>query len=319
MTRRVAAVDCGTNSIRLLVADRLPNGRLVDIVRRMDIVRLGHGVDKTGRIDPAAMERTLTKCREYAGQCTELGAEAVRFVATSASRDASNAADFVAGVREAFAAFDIEPEVVAGVEEAQLSYAGATGDVAADGGEAPYLVVDIGGGSTELVRGDGHVEQAVSMDMGCVRMTERYFSAASADPPTAEQVAAATADIDALVDEAARSVDLTGIGTLVGVAGSVTTLTAYALRLPAYQPDAIHLARLDVPTTLATCAEVLAMTREQRAAIPSMHPGRVDVIGAGALVWSRIVRRVAAGSAITDVVTSEHDILDGIALSLNGG
>ena len=300
MTRRVAAVDCGTNSIRLLVADRLPNGRLVDIVRRMDIVRLGHGVDKTGRIDPAAMERTLTKCREYAGQCTELGAEAVRFVATSASRDASNAADFVAGVREAFAAFDIEPEVVAGVEEAQLSYAGATGDVAADGGEAPYLVVDIGGGSTEFVRGDGHVEQAVSMDMGCVRMTERYFSAASADPPTAEQVAAAT-------------------GTLVGVAGSVTTLTAYALRLPAYQPDAIHLARLDVPTTLATCAEVLAMTREQRAAIPSMHPGRVDVIGAGALVWSRIVRRVAAGSAITDVVTSEHDILDGIALSLNGG
>jgi exopolyphosphatase/guanosine-5'-triphosphate,3'-diphosphate pyrophosphatase len=260
MTRRVAAVDCGTNSIRLLVADRLPNGRLVDIVRRMDIVRLGHGVDKTGRIAPAAMERTLAKCREYAGQCAELGAEAVRFVATSASRDASNAAEFVAGVRE-----------------------------------------------------------AVSMDMGCVRMTERYFSAASADPPTAEQVAAATADIDALVDEAARTVDLTGIGTLVGVAGTVTTLTAYALRLPAYQPDAIHLARLDLATTLATCAEVLAMTREERSAIPSMHPGRVDVIGAGALVWSRIVRRVAAGSAITDAVTSEHDILDGIALSLNGG
>lgn len=316
MTRRVAAVDCGTNSIRLLVADRLPNGRLVDIVRRMDIVRLGHGVDKTGRIDPAAMERTLTKCREYAGQCTELGAEAVRFVATSASRDASNAADFVAGVREAFAAFDIEPEVVAGVEEAQLSYAGATGDVAADGGEAPYLVVDIGGGSTELVRGEVDVEAARSVDVGCVRMTERHLRS---DPPTEAEIAAATADIDAAVEIAVAAVDVRPTRTLVGLAGSVTTIAAQVLHLPAYDPEAIHLSRATPAQVQQACAELLAMTRAQRAELGFMHPGRVDVIGAGALVWSRVIDRVRAATGLGEdlpVITSEHDILDGIAHSL---
>jgi exopolyphosphatase/guanosine-5'-triphosphate,3'-diphosphate pyrophosphatase len=235
MTRRVAAIDCGTNSIRLLIADVLEPGRLGDVVRRMEIVRLGHGVDKTGRIDDAAMERTLAMCRTYAAQCLEHGVEATRFVATSASRDAANADVFVAGVTEAFAAFGTVPEVVSGTEEATLSFRGATGDVAASGAAAPYLVVDIGGGSTELVRGghDGSVS-AVSVDVGCVRMTERHFAS---DPPTADQIAAAVADIDAALDEGQARVDLAGIHTLVGVAGSVTTLTAHALRLPRYQPE----------------------------------------------------------------------------------
>lgn len=314
MTRRVAAIDCGTNSIRLLIADVLGPGRLGDVVRRMEIVRLGHGVDKTGRIDDAAMERTLAMCRTYAAQCLDNGVEATRFVATSASRDAQNADIFVAGVRAAFAAFGTVPEVVSGTEEATLSFRGATGDVAASGAAAPYLVVDIGGGSTELVRGghDGTV-QAVSVDVGCVRMTERYFVS---DPPTADQIAAAVVDIDAALDEGQAHVDLSGIGTLVGVAGSVTTLTAHALRLPRYQPEVVHLTRLDIPTILDTCADLLAMPRGDRAALPYLHPGRVDIIGAGALVWSRVVQRVVAASGVTAAVTSEHDILDGIALSI---
>jgi len=311
---RVGAVDCGTNSIRLLVADVEPRAAgLTDVLRRMEIVRLGHGVDRTGAIEPAAMERTLTRCREYAGQCRELGAERVRFVATSASRDASNAADFVAGVREAFAEYDVAPEVVTGEEEASLSFRGATGDLRAHGIPGPYLVVDLGGGSTEFVRGTLDVDQARSVDIGCVRMTERHLRS---DPPTPAEVAAATADIDAAIDEAATTVDLRGVSALVGLAGSVTTITAQALRLPAYDPERIHLAALPVEQVVAACTELLTMRRADRAALGFMHPGRVDVIGAGALVWRRIVERVHRETGIGQVLTSEHDILDGIALSL---
>lgn len=314
MTPRIAALDCGTNSIRLLVADVVGPGELRDVVRRMEIVRLGYGVDKTGRIDDAAMERTLAMCREYAQQCRELGVGATRFVATSAARDAANAAEFVAGVKAAFADFGTVPEVISGREEAGLSFRGATGDVSASGAPAPYLLVDIGGGSTELVRGRSDVEQVISVDMGCVRMTERHLVG---DPPTPDQIHAATRDVDAILDVAEETVDLSGIGTLVGVAGSVTALTAYTLGLPMYQPERVHLARLDLSTVLGSCDALLRMTRSERAAIPSMHPGRVDVIGAGALVWSRLVRRVADRSpAVTATITSEHDILDGIALSI---
>ena len=311
---RVGAIDCGTNSIRLLIADvDRDTGALSDIVRRVEIVRLGHGVDKTGVIAPEAMARTLAQAREYASQCSELGVQRVRFVATSASRDASNAQEFVAGVREAFAAFGIAPEVITGHEEASLSFRGATGDLQADGIPGPYLVVDIGGGSTEFVRGTDQVEQALSVDVGCVRMTERHLRS---DPPTSAQIAAATSDIEAAIDRVADVVDFQGISALVGLAGSVTTITAHALRLTMYDADKIHLSQLPAARIIDACTSLLSMTRAERAALGFMHEGRVDVIGAGGLVWRTIVQRLQRDVGITNVVTSEHDILDGIALSI---
>jgi exopolyphosphatase / guanosine-5'-triphosphate,3'-diphosphate pyrophosphatase len=311
---RVAAVDCGTNSIRLLVADvDAGSGTVADVLRRMEIVRLGRGVDRTGRIDREAMTRTLTVAREYAQQCTQLDARRVRFVATSASRDASNAGEFVDGVREAFQAFGVAPEVVTGHEEASLSFRGATGDLRRHGIPGPYLVVDLGGGSTEFVRGTDDVEQARSVDIGCVRMTERHLTS---DPPTLHEVAAATRDIDAAISAAAGDVELPGVRALVGLAGSVTTITAHALDLPGYDPERIHGAQLPVDAVVDACTDLLEMTRAERAELPFMHPGRVDVIGAGALVWRRVVERVHAAAGVGQVITSEHDILDGIALSL---
>jgi exopolyphosphatase / guanosine-5'-triphosphate,3'-diphosphate pyrophosphatase len=314
---RVGAVDCGTNSIRLLVADvDRTTGALTDVLRRMEIVRLGYGVDRTGRIDPQAMERTLAMSHEYAGQCASLGAVAVRFAATSASRDAANAGEFVEGVREAFGAFGTTPEVITGDEEAALSFRGATGDVVAAGIDGPYLVVDLGGGSTEFVRGTGSVEAARSVDIGCVRMTERHLHS---DPPTAEEVAAATADVEAAVEAALETVRVDGVRTLVGLAGTVTTVTAQAWAMPTYDAHRIHLAVTPAAQMRAAARELLAMTRAQRAARPFMHPGRVDVIGAGALVWDVVIREVAERSGRGDeltVVSSEHDILDGLALSL---
>ena len=310
---RVGAIDCGTNSIRLLIADVDPgSGSLTDVVRRMEIVRLGHGVDKTGVISSDAMIRTLAQAREYASQCSELGVERVRFVATSASRDATNAQEFVAGVREAFAGFGVAPEVITGHEEASLSFRGATGDLQAEAVPGPYLVVDIGGGSTEFVRGTDEVDQALSVDVGCVRMTERHLRS---DPPTPAQIVAATADIEAAIDRVADVVDFQGISTLVGLAGSVTTITAHALQLTTYDADKIHLSALPADQIIDACTSLLSMTRAERAALGFMHEGRVDVIGAGGLVWRTIVQRLQRDAGVTTVVTSEHDILDGIALS----
>ncbi|RMI02419.1 Ppx/GppA phosphatase family protein [Cellulomonas triticagri] len=312
---RVAAIDCGTNSIRLLVADVDPSaGTLTDLDRRMEVVRLGQGVDRTGRIAPEALERTLDATRRYAAICADLGVEAVRFVATSASRDAENRDEFVAGVR---AALGVEPEVIGGVEEAELSFRGATGVLGATH-PGPYLVVDLGGGSTEVVLGTTTPQAAYSMDVGCVRITERHLRS---DPPAADEIAAAEADVRAALDVAAQHVPLGQAVTLVGLAGSVTTITAHALGLPAYDPAAIDGAVLPVDAVVAACDDLLARDRDARAALGFMHPGRVDVIGAGALVWRAVVQRVqaeveAAGGTLTQVVTSEHDILDGIAWSI---
>lgn len=312
---RVAAIDCGTNSIRLLVADVDPAaGTLRDLDRRMEVVRLGQGVDRTGRIAPEALARTLDASRRYAQVCADLGVEAVRFVATSASRDAENRDDFVGGVRSALG---VEPEVIGGVEEAALSFRGATG-VLGGAHPGPYLVVDLGGGSTEVVLGSDTPEAAFSMDVGCVRITERHLRS---DPPTRDEVAAAEADVRAALDLAARHVPLGRTGTLVGLAGSVTTVTAHALRLPAYDPTAIDGSVLGVDEVVRACDDLLALDRASRAALGFMHPGRVDVIGAGALVWREVVQRVraevaAGGGALSSVVTSEHDILDGIAWSI---
>lgn len=310
---RVAGIDCGTNSIRLLVADVDDQGRLTDLDRRMEVVRLGQGVDRTGRIAPDALERTLDAARRYAAICEELGAERIRFVATSATRDAENRADFVAGVRDALG---VEPEVIDGNQEAALSFRGAT-SVLAGKHPGPFLVVDIGGGSTEVVLGTTSVVASHSMDIGCVRLTERHLHS---DPPTPEEVAAASADVVAALDAAARDVPFGRAATLVGLAGSVTTVTAHVLDLDEYDPREIDGAVLNVDKVLAASRELLTMSRAKRARLPFMHPGRVDVIGAGALVWSDVVSRVradvgAAGGRLRTVVVSEHDILDGITLS----
>ncbi|MDQ3359456.1 MAG: exopolyphosphatase [Actinomycetota bacterium] len=309
---RVGAVDCGTNSIRLLIADVASDRTLVQVSREMEIVRLGQGVDATGRIAPDSMVRTLATAWRYAAACSEAGCASVRFVATSAARDAANAAEFVAGVREAFGAFEVAPEVVSGGEEAALSFVGATGDLRAGGVPAPYLVVDIGGGSTEFVRGAEAVEEAASVDIGSVRMTERHLSG---DPPTEEEVWPALGEIATAIDRAAGQVDFAGVATLVGLAGSVTTVTAHALRLDAYRPEAIHGAELPAELVIEAATELVRMTRAQRAALPYMHPGRVDVIGAGALVWRTVIQRLQRDAGLATVRASEHDILDGIALS----
>ncbi|PZS35771.1 MAG: exopolyphosphatase [Pseudonocardiales bacterium] len=300
---RVAAIDCGTNSIRLLVADLSAAGA-TDVVRRMEIVRLGEGVDRSGAFAPAAIERTRVALADYAAQLRGLGAERVRMVATSASRDVANRADFVDMVRRILGQ---EPEVITGDEEARLSFAGATRSLS--GVAPPYLAVDIGGGSTEFVLGERTVTHAVSVDIGCVRLTERHLHG---DPPTAGEVAAATADARAGVALAARSVPMTAAGTLVGLAGSVTTVAALALGLPAYDPARIQHARIGYDRVAEVTGMLLKATRRERAALTVMHPGRVDVIGAGALVLRTVMEDVGA----TSVVASEHDILDGIADSM---
>lgn len=312
---RVAAIDCGTNSIRLLVADLdTTAGTLTDVTRLMEVVRLGQGVDKTGRLAPEALARTLDATARYGQICRDLGAERIRFVATSASRDAENRQDFVDGV---VAAIGVEPEVVSGEEEAALSFRGATSVLGA-GHPGPFLVVDLGGGSTELVLGQNAPDRAHSMNVGCVRMTERHLVT---DPPRPEQVAAARADVREALDAAAQIVPLGRARTLVGLAGTVTTVTAHALGLEHYDRNRINGAVLTVPETLAACEDLIARPRDDRAALGFMHPGRVDVIAAGALVWSEVVARAQAdieadGGQLTTVVTSEHDILDGIAWSL---
>ncbi len=309
---RVAAIDCGTNSIRLLVADApdLDSPEpLVDVVRLMEIVRLGEGVDRTGELAPAAIERTRVALDGYARQIVELGTERVRMVATSASRDAGNAADFQAMVETTLG---IPPEVVSGDQEARLSFTGATRGIAADLA-TPYLVVDIGGGSTEFVTGSGTVDHEISVDIGCVRLTERHLHD---DPPTAAQIAAATADITAAVDRALVTVPGKNASTLIGLAGSVTTVTAMALGLTAYDPARIHGARVSYEQVAEVTDRLLGMTRSQRLEIGVMHPGRADVIGAGALILRIIMERAGFTGPAGAVVASEHDILDGIAWSI---
>ena len=297
---RVAAIDCGTNSVRLLVSDGAH-----DVVRRMEIVRLGEGVDRTGRISAGAIARTRKVLEEYAAQVRELGAERVRMVATSATRDASNGHEFQAMVRDVLG---VDPEVISGEEEAHLSFVGAVAGLPAET-EPPYLVVDIGGGSTEFVLGTDDAEAAVSVDIGCVRMTERHLHS---DPPTADEIAAAEADIRAHVDQALAAVPGRRANTLVGLAGSVTTVAGIALGLTTYDADVIHHAKIGYPDVARVTADLLAATRTERLAHGVMHPGRADVIGAGALVLRTVMEQAGAGS----VVASEHDILDGVVFSL---
>jgi exopolyphosphatase / guanosine-5'-triphosphate,3'-diphosphate pyrophosphatase len=326
VTVRVAAIDCGTNSIRLLIADLNPGipgddrqdhaSPLTDVTRQMRIVRLGEGVDRTGRLAEAALDRTMTALREYAGLIADAQPAAVRMVATSATRDAANSQEFTDRV---LGILGVAPEVITGDEEASLSFTGATRELAGtplavEGScPPPYLVTDIGGGSTEFVLGgtDG-VAGARSVNIGCVRLTERHLHG---DPPSAAQIEATVGDIDTALGQVAAAVPAEKARTLVGLAGSVTTVAAIALGLGEYDSVRIHHSMISATRVHEIAARLLAMTRAERAAIPVMHPGRVDVIGAGALILDRIMTRFG----FAEVLVSEHDILDGIAWSLVPG
>jgi exopolyphosphatase/guanosine-5'-triphosphate,3'-diphosphate pyrophosphatase len=300
---RVAAIDCGTNSIRLLIAD-IDGNNFREVVRDMEIVRLGQGVDETGQFHPDAIARTLAAVDKFAAKIAKRGVEKIRFCATSATRDATNRHLFVDGVRERLG---IELEVISGDEEAALSFAGAIKDL--DPSNGPFLVVDIGGGSTEFVFGTSTVEAARSVNIGCVRMTERHFAS---DPATAEQIELARTDIQAAIAQAAAVVPITKAKTLVAVAGTATTVAAAALDLPEYDRYAIHLSRISAQQTHDAATMFATSTREQRLALGYMHPGRVDVIAAGSLVLSEIMKATGA----SEFVASESDILDGMAFSL---
>nr|WP_245241075.1 Ppx/GppA phosphatase family protein [Streptomyces spiramenti] len=301
----------------MLVADVAPDGsRLTSLDRRMEIVRLGQGVDRTGRLAPEALERTFAACRQYAEAISALGVDpaAVRFVATSASRDAENRDEFTAGVRDLLG---VTPEVVTGDEEARLSFTGATRGLPGDGRGGDSLVVDIGGGSTEFVLGAESVRAARSVDIGCVRLTERHLTDGTpaggvlGEPPSPERVAALRADIEAALDLAEESVELRGAQRLVGLAGSVTTVAALALGLDAYDSVAIHRSRVSLERVREISEMLLATSHAERAAHAVIHPGRVDVLPAGALVLLAVMER----AGVSEVLVSEHDILDGIAFS----
>jgi exopolyphosphatase/guanosine-5'-triphosphate,3'-diphosphate pyrophosphatase len=317
---RVAAIDCGTNSIRLLIADLDGQGGLRDVVRTLRLVRLGEDVDRTGRFSAEALERTYAAVRDYAELCRENGVGRIRFVATSATRDAENRAEFTDAVS---AILGVAVEVIPGVEEAALSFRGALTalDAPAPGAAAQHLVVDLGGGSTEIVLGGISPTAAYSMDIGCVRLTERYVHC---DPPSATELAHIRLDVSAALDAAIGAVDVSRATEIIGVAGTITTITAHTLGLTTYDPLAITGSRLPLLTVLQACESLARMPRAERAALPYMHPGRVDVIAAGAVIWSTVLQRVAdataaAGHPLAFVTTSEHDILDGVALSLAAG
>jgi exopolyphosphatase / guanosine-5'-triphosphate,3'-diphosphate pyrophosphatase len=301
---RVAAIDCGTNSIRLLIAD-INGDNFQEITREMEIVRLGQGVDATGKFDPEAIERTLTATSRYAEIIASKGVEKIRFCATSATRDASNRDLFIDGVREILG---IEPEVIPGTEEAELSFIGATKGLTHT--ESPYLVVDIGGGSTEFVLGDSEVKYAKSVNIGCVRMSERHLNKAPQDPLAVQK---AIQDIEDAIAEAAYIVPIKEAKTLIAVAGTATTVAAAALGLSEYDRHSIHLSRIPAAKVFEVAQMFSLMSREEIAALGYMHPGRVDVIAAGSLVLARVM--LATGA--TEFVASESDILDGMAWALD--
>ncbi|MDJ0317237.1 Ppx/GppA phosphatase family protein [Arthrobacter antibioticus] len=312
---RVAAIDCGTNSIRLLIADVIQDpddgAKLTDVHREMRAVRLGQGVDVTGVLAEDALERTFAAVDDYAALITAARVERVRFVATSATRDAGNRDVFVAGIQDRLG---VLPDVASGAEEAALSFAGAV-SVLPVLDDRNVLVVDLGGGSTEFVLGDASgVRGSLSTNMGCVRFTERYLKS---DPPTAAQITAAEAAIEEKLNDVLAVLPLGEIDGVVGVAGSITTVTAQALGLASYQSKVIHAAVVPLEEIDKAASALLAMTRKERAELGFMHPGRVDVIGAGALIWRTVLRRLAklSGGSLESATTSEHDILDGIALA----
>lgn len=309
---RVAAIDCGTNSIRLLVAD-LSADKLADVHREMRIVRLGQDVDATGRLASEALERTRVALTDYAAIARRADTERIRMVATSATRDAANREEFFGMVRSTLGT---DAEVITGDEEARLSFTGAVGDL--DPAAGPFVVVDVGGGSTEVVLGDwdgrsAQLTAARSVNVGCVRITERHLRS---DPATSEEISAAEQFAAQTLEEAFADVPVDKARTWVGVAGTITTLSAVAQRLPAYDSERTHLSRLSLEQLRGTAADLLASTHQQRAGNPVIHPGRVDVIAGGALIVRVLAEALHTRAGIAELVVSEHDILDGIALGL---
>ena len=299
---RVAAVDVGTNSVRLLVAEGASTG-LAPVERLMTITRLGYGVDATGHLDDQALQRTLDCIQGYAARWRQLDARRVRIAATSAVRDAADRDRFFDGVR---AIAGVDAEVLTGDEEARTAFLGATSGVVAD---PPVLVLDIGGGSTELIFGRTEAEVMTSRQLGCVRLTER---ALGSDPPAQDEGARAIALIDVELDDVAMLFDLSAATTLVGVAGTVTTVAALYLGLPAYEPERIHGTRVPYDDVARITRELSDMTVADRAAVGPMAPGREDVIVGGCLILRRVMERFC----IDEVLVSESDILDGLALEL---
>jgi exopolyphosphatase/guanosine-5'-triphosphate,3'-diphosphate pyrophosphatase len=309
---RVAAIDCGTNSIRLLIADAHA-GRLRDVHREMRIVRLGQGVDATGRFAPDALERTRVALVDYAAVCAANEVDRIRMVATSAARDAGNRDVFFAMTADVLGSVvdGSVAEVITGAEEAELSFRGAVSEL--DAAAAPFVIVDLGGGSTEIVLGVDAVEASFSADIGCVRLTERCLHS---DPPTAEEVAAAREVVRDRLGEALRVVDVHQARTWVGVAGTMTTIAALAQGMTTYDSAAIHLSRVGMDRLLAVCEGLIGMSRAQRAALGPMHEGRADVIAGGAIVIEELGFALRERAGIDALTVSEHDILDGIALSI---
>lgn len=311
-SNRVGAIDCGTNSIRLLIAD-VVDGKLRDVHREMRIVRLGQGVDATGEFAPEALARTEAALADYVALMAEHLVTAVRMVATSAARDAGNRDEFFAMTARLLG--KVVPgsvaEVITGTEEAELSFRGAVGEL--DPAAGPFVVVDLGGGSTELVRGDTTVQASFSADIGCVRLTERCLHS---DPPTADEVEQARMVARDGLAEALRVVPVDGAHTWVGVAGTMTTLSALAQGMTEYDPDAIHLSRIGFDDLLAVCEQLIGMTKAERLALGPMHAGRADVIGGGAIIVEELAAVLRCEAGIGELVVSEHDILDGIALSI---
>lgn len=299
----VAALDAGTNTMRLLIVTVQPDGTLIERTRQLRYVGLGHGVDATGRFDQAAIERGWSALDEFVAELKKYSCDQARFVATSASRDAANREDFFSGVRERLG---INPELISGDEEASLSFAGALSGARLSG--EPVLVMDSGGGSTELVRGgaSGQIEIAQSIDIGSRRVRERYLAD---DPPTADQIAAARTEVNRLLD--ACPVGLDDIATFIGVAGTVTSLTAVHLGLDAYDSQQVHGATMTGDEVLELANRLLAMSVAEVAALGPVAPERAKVLSAGALVVAEVARRVRV-----DLQASESDILDGIVMSI---
>lgn len=303
--KRVAAIDCGTNSIRLLISDiDTSTNTATDVCREMKIVRLGEGVDKTNAFSPRALERTFKAIDEYEQILLKHKVENLRFVATSATRDAQNKAMFIKGVIDRLR---IAPEVIVGTEEAALSFDGATRSLRQKH-KAPFLIIDLGGGSTELVIGDQEPTGAYSMNVGCVRMTERHTPGGN---PTKAQEEAIRTDVRNALKEAAKKVDWQKAQTIVGVAGTVTTVAAHILKLKTYDPDVLHGASISAQQISQTVQDFISLTPSQRAALPYMHEGRIEVITAGSIVLDEVMKAIGAQT----LIASERDILDGVAWS----
>ncbi|MBE0296686.1 DUF501 domain-containing protein [Gardnerella vaginalis] len=319
----VAAIDCGTNSIRLKIAKVNANGMRDVVPRMLRVVRLGQGIDETHMFAEDALQRVKSAAKEFAKVLSEHKIDAIRFVATSATRDALNRDIFE---QMMFDELGVRPEVISGTEEAALSFLGATSVVSRKDLQAPYVVVDLGGGSTEIVLGgDGvniaedKVDSAYSMNIGSVRMTERHLHT---DPPTEEEISCAIKDIDKNIDEAFKHVNAGKARTIIGVSGTVTTMAALAIGLKHYDHKAVDGVKIALDQAYTVNDRFLHMTRERRRTYATIHPGRIDVVGGGAVVLSRVLERLAKaayedhGGVLDTFVASEHGLLDGITLDL---